>query len=138
VRAVIDSNVLISGLLWRGPPHQLLAHLADGTLSLVSSPALLAELLEVLKRPKFAKIVEEARVDLEALVNDVRFIAEVLDPPPLERPVSRDPDDDAVLSLAVHARADFIITGDADLLTLTAYAGIPILTPAQALAKIEA
>lgn len=136
MRAVIDTNVLISGLLWRGIPHRLLAHLADGSLLLVSSPALLAEIVEVLERPKFAKLLDSAGVDPEAMVSDIRALAEVLDPPPLDPPVSRDPDDDAVLALAAHARVDVVITGDADLLTLTAHAGIPILTPVQALVKI--
>lgn len=138
MRAVIDTNVLISGLLWRGPPHELLSHLRDGSLGLVSSPTLLDELAEVLKRPKFAEVLSRAGVDLASLLADVRTIAEILDPPPLAAPVSRDRDDDAVLALAVHARADVIITGDADLLTLTSHADIPIITSVQALARLSA
>ena len=48
MRAVIDTNVLMAALLWRGPPHALLEHVRAGTVSLVSSPALLAELAEVI------------------------------------------------------------------------------------------
>ena len=139
MRAVIDTNVLISGLLWRGIPHRLLAHLIDDTLLLVTSPALLAELEEVIERPKFAKILDAAGVKPPAILIDIKAIAEVLpDPPPLNPPVSRDPDDDTVLALAALARVELIISGDDDLLTLVAYASIPILTPAQALAKLEA
>ena len=47
MRAVIDTNVLLSGLLWRGQPHALLEHVRSGTLAMVSSPALLAELADV-------------------------------------------------------------------------------------------
>ena len=61
-----------------------------------------------------------------------------LDPPPLPVPVSRDPDDDAVLALAVAARADRIVSGDADLLTLRVHAGIPIVDPASAIAGLDA
>jgi uncharacterized protein len=57
VRAVIDTNVLIAGLLWRGPPHVLLEHARDGVVSLISSPTLLAELTDVLGRAKFAAIL---------------------------------------------------------------------------------
>jgi len=53
VRAVIDTNVLIAALLWRGPPHALLEHVRAGTVSMVSSPALLAELADVIGRAKF-------------------------------------------------------------------------------------
>lgn len=92
----------------------------------------------MLARPKFAKLLAAAGVDPDSMLRDLKALAEILDPPPLAPPRSRDPDDDAVLALAAHTRADLIVTGDADLLTLTAHAGIPILTPAQALAKIEA
>ena len=64
-------------------------------------------------------------------------MAEIIDPPPLPAPVSRDPSDDAVLALAAASRADFIITGDADLLTLGSHAGIAIIDPAEALTRIS-
>jgi putative PIN family toxin of toxin-antitoxin system len=51
VRAIIDTNVLLSGLLWHGPPHTLLDRVRDGTVTLISSPALLTELSDVLARP---------------------------------------------------------------------------------------
>lgn len=57
MRAVIDTNVLIAGLLWRGPPHALLTHVRNGLVSLISSPALLAELDDVLGRAKFDAIL---------------------------------------------------------------------------------
>jgi predicted nucleic acid-binding protein len=72
------------------------------------------------------------------MLAQVRLLAEIVDPPPLPEPVSRDPDDDAVLALAAAARPDLIVTGDKDLLVLDAYAGIPIVSPAEAIARIEA
>jgi len=65
-------------------------------------------------------------------------LAEIVDPPPLSAPVSRDPDDDALLALAVAAQADLIITGDADLLTLGSHDRIPIVDPVSALARVSA
>ncbi len=52
VRAVVDTNVLLSGLFWRGRPHALMEQVRGGTLTLISSPALLAELAEVAEPPK--------------------------------------------------------------------------------------
>lgn len=138
MRAVIDTNVLLSGLICRGTPHALVEQIRAGTLSLVSSPALLAGLAGVIVRPKFSMALARSNSDAERILAELRFLAEVVDPPPLPVPVSRDPDDDAVLALAEASRPDLIISGDTDLLSLGAHAGIPIVTPAEALAKIGA
>jgi putative PIN family toxin of toxin-antitoxin system len=136
VRAVIDTNVLVSGLLWRGAPHDLVERVRTGALTLVSSPALLAEFGDVIDRPKFRPILARAGLRPEQLLAELRRVAEIVDPPPLPAPVSRDRSDDAVLALAVASQADLIISGDADLLTLGAYAGIAIVDAAKAAAQI--
>ena len=136
VRAVVDTNVLLSGLLWHGPPHTLIEQVRAGTLTLVSSPALLGELTEIITREKFLTMLARSNTNPERMLTEVRLLAEIIDPPPLPVPVSRDPDDDAVLALAVAAQADLIISGDADLLVLDAHAGIRIVTPIQAVTII--
>jgi uncharacterized protein len=121
LRAVIDTNVLIAGILWRGPPHALLEHVRAGTVSLVSSPALLAELADAIGRAKFAAILQRTNTSRERSLVEVRHLAEVIEPPPLPQPVCRDPDDDEVLALATAAKAD-----------------PPIVAPAEAVRLIEA
>ncbi|HEX4079802.1 MAG TPA: putative toxin-antitoxin system toxin component, PIN family [Rhizomicrobium sp.] len=138
MRAVIDTNVLVSGLLWRGPPHLLIELVRDGSLALISSPALLAEFAEVIGRAKFRTILSRAGTGADDILAQLRQLAEIIDPPPLPEPVSRDPDDDMVLALAIAARCDLIVTGDADLLILHAHAGIPIVTAVEAIARITA
>jgi putative PIN family toxin of toxin-antitoxin system len=135
VRAVIDINVPLSGLIWRGRPHALIEQVRDGTLSLVSSPALLAELAGVITRTKFRTALARSNTSPEQMLAELRLLAEIVEPPPLLVPVSRDPDDDAVLALAVASQPDLIVSGDADLLTLRIHAGIPIVTAAEALAR---
>lgn len=137
MRAVVDTNVLLSGLFWRGRPHALIEQVRAGTLTLISSPALLAELAEVMNRPKFQAIVARTNTDPERTRADLRRLAKIIDPPPLTAPVSRDPSDDAVLALAAASQADLIITGDADLLTLGSHAGIPIVDPAEAVTRVS-
>ncbi len=137
MRAVIDTNVLIAGLLWRAAPHALLAQVRSGSLSLISSPALLAELADVLGRSKFDTILKRSNTSREKALAEVRQLAEVIEPPPLPQPVCRDPDDNEVLALAIAARADLIISGDNDLLVLQQFNGIPILSPAQAAAPLQ-
>ena len=128
----------MAALLWRGPPHALLEHVRAGTVSLVSSPALLAELADVIRRAKFDAILTRTNTSRERSLAEVRRLAEVIDPPPLPQPVCRDPDDDEVLALAIAARVDLIVSGDEDLLSLGSFAGIPIIAPAQAVGLIEA
>jgi putative PIN family toxin of toxin-antitoxin system len=95
VRAVADTNVLLSGLFWRGRPHALLEQVRAGTLTLISSPALLAELAEVMNRPKFQAILVRSNTDPDQTLGELRRLVEIIDPPPLPAPVSRDPSDDA-------------------------------------------
>jgi len=135
VRAVIDTNVLIAGLLWHGPPHELLARVRDGVISLVSSPAMLAELAEVLGRSKFEAVLTGSHTSRERLLAEVRRLAEVIEPPALPQPVCRDPDDDHLLALALAAQAEAIVSGDHDLLVLQQFQGISVLDPAAALIR---
>lgn len=138
MRAVIDTNVLLSALLWGGTPHALFEQVRNGTVTLISSPALLAELARVIDRPKFDVILLRSNTSRAQTLAEVRLLAEVIDPPPLAQPVCRDKDDDAVLALAMAAQADLVISGDDDLLSLISFEGIPILTPAQALQRVLA
>lgn len=137
MRAVIDTNVLLSGLLWRGPPHAVMEHVRAGTLTLVSSPALIAEFGDVINRPKFKAILTRSGVVSNELVEELRRLAELIDPPPLTVPVCRDPDDDAVLTLAVAAQVDLIVSGDADLLVLGSHEKIRIMDAVTCLAQID-
>jgi hypothetical protein len=138
VRAIIDTNVLLAGLLWHGTPHALLERVRDGTLTLISSPALLAELTEVFGRPKFDAILVRSNTSREQSLAEVQALAEIIAPAPLPKPVCRDPDDDAVLALALAAQVDFIVSGDNDLLDVQIFESIPIVTPAEALHRVEA
>ncbi len=133
MRAVVDTNVLISGVLWSGSPHVLLEHLRNGDLVLVSSPTLLAE---VVGRAKFDAVFLRSNFSREATLSEVRQLAEVIEPPPLPVPVCRDPDDDHVLALAIAVRVNLIVSGDDDLLGLMSFENIPIVSVLKAVAKI--
>ncbi len=121
MRAIIDTNVLLSGLLWHGTPHALLDRVRDGTLTLVSSPVLLAELAEVLEQPKFDAVLARSSTSRERSLAEIQQLAEVLVPEALPQPVCRDPDDDHVLALALTAQVDLIVSGDKDLLDLNSF-----------------
>lgn len=136
MRVILDTNVLIAGLLWSGPPHTLLEHARTGSVSIVSSPALLAELATVIDRTKFSTILVRSTIPQARLLAEVRRLVDVIDPPPPPRQVCRDPDDDQVLALAAAETVDLIISGDADLLTLGSFVNIPIVTPTEAIRRL--
>lgn len=137
MRIVADTNVVISGLLWRGPARQLLDAARQGTVQLFTSGALLAELDEVLRREKFLRRLTDAEVQPQNLVMGYAALAGVVQPLNVMRVVLRDPDDDAVIACALAAAATIIVSGDRDLLTLKKYQEIEILSAGEFIARIR-
>jgi putative PIN family toxin of toxin-antitoxin system len=137
VRVVLDTNVLISGLLWHGAPHDLIEQARASRIEVVSSAVLVREFLAVVRRRKFRSALARSGTDAERLRRELECLIEVIDPPPAVQPTSRDSDDDEVLAVAVAGRVDFIVSGDNDLLVLRSHAGIPIIDPVTALERTK-
>lgn len=125
-RAVLDSNVIVSGLGWSGTPARILASVLSGELTLVTSSPLLAELRRVLAYPKLAKVIPEG----ERLVDLVEMSSLVVEPTSVFG-AAKDDSDNRVLEAAVDGAADYIVSGDEHLLILGRFQGIPILTPSE-------
>jgi putative PIN family toxin of toxin-antitoxin system len=139
VRIVLDTNVVISALLWQGTPHRLLETISHNErLQIFSSPALLEEFSDVLTRPAATKRLAMIGKTAREVIADYLQAIELVEPAETPAVVTRDPDDDHVLACAVAARAAIIVSGDLDLLELNTYRGIPIIRAAQALLRIEA
>jgi uncharacterized protein len=131
---VFDTNVLVSALLWTGPPHELLHAARTGTAVLLTSPALIEELRAVLVRPKLAPRIAELGTSAGELVESLLRRLLVVEPATVDAVIAADPDDDHVLACAVAGRARCIVTGDRHLLGLQRHKRIVIRTPAAALA----
>lgn len=137
MRLVLDTNVVIAGLLWYGTPRWLLDRaIDDEAIELYSSPALIDELGNTLGYPKFAQRIARSETSVETLVAQYRALLILVSPIHAPRVVARDPDDDEVLALAFAAQVDLIVSGDDDLLALKTFRGIPIVTPAEAVNRI--
>jgi putative PIN family toxin of toxin-antitoxin system len=126
LRAVLDTNILVSGLGWGGTPAAILDAVSDGRVVLITSAPLLDELRRVLAYPKLAKVVSDA-----ARLTDIIAASSVVVEPDRVLAIVNDESDNRVLEAATAAAADYIVSGDADLLDLGSFEGIPIVTAAQ-------
>ena len=127
-RYVLDTNVLVSALLFEGSkPGQAVRRALRIGIVLASTDTL-DELARVLEREKFSRYItrEERDAFLAALVKRVELVE-----PTVSVRVCRDPDDDKFLELAVAGEADLLVSSDRDLLDLHPFRTIAILTPAE-------
>ena len=128
MRVVADTNTVISGLLWHGAPRKVLDLARTGQITLYTSPALLAELRDVLGREKFAKRLQAAGMSVRYLSLRYASLAHVVRPKPIRPVILNDPDDDIVLACALAANAEVIVSGDSHLLNLKNHQDIAIIT----------
>ena len=132
MRAVIDTNVLISALLSpNGAPRRVIKTLASHQATLLFSDATFNELAQRLARPRFNRYrtARQMVAWLDWLAELGEWVA-----PATTISACRNPDDDKFLAVAVDGEAQVLVTGDGGLLELTPFEGIPILTPAGFLA----
>ena len=127
-RLVFDTNVIVSADLFEdsGPGRALSLALDLGTLLL--SLALIEELQAVLSRPRFDHYA--TRGEREEFLRDLIREAEIIEVTQRIR-ACRDPNDDKILELAVNGQADYIVTGDDDLLVMNPFRSIAIVTPSE-------
>lgn len=128
MRIVIDTNVWVSGLLWRGMPWKLLCLAEVGEVELCIAPSMLVELAEVLSYERLQPRLQQLGLTPEELVAYALNLASVFEVPEGDPIVVADPDDDVFLRCATAASATCVVSGDHHLLDLGGYAGIPILT----------
>jgi len=138
MRLVLDTNVVVAGLLWHGLPRRLLDLAIDDAVVLFSSRTLLDELLHTLHYPKFAKRIAAYETSPQALAAHYAALVTLVTPAAIAPTVAHDPDDDAVLACALAAQADLIVSGDAHLLNLKQFQDMPVVTAAQAVGGIVA
>lgn len=136
-RLVLDTNVLVSALLWTGTPNAIMEAADAGRAVLVASPSIIDEVRDVLGRPKLAPRIAALGTSVDELMEALVAAVEVIEQPTVEPVIGADPDDDHVLACAVAARARSIVSGDRHLLALQRYKDILIRSPAAALAQLR-
>ncbi|MEK7534983.1 MAG: putative toxin-antitoxin system toxin component, PIN family [Patescibacteria group bacterium] len=125
MKVVLDTNILVSAFAIGGKPALILDLVVDGEVEGATSERLIGELTRILGD----KLGFDSR-QLDEIGSIIRTTFTVLESPVNPPAISRDPDDDHVLEVAKVALADFIVSGDKDLLVLGKYLDIPIVTSA--------
>jgi putative PIN family toxin of toxin-antitoxin system len=129
IRVLVDTNVYVSALVFGGRPAVVLQLAESGAFELVVSATIKAELIETLTT-RFGWSARRAEQACRKLWDEACWVVR-----PQAVQGSRDPDDDHVLSCALGAQAQAIVTGDQDLLALHPFRGVEILAPADLLVR---
>lgn len=129
-RAVFDTNIWISGLLWRGKPYQCLLLARAGLVQTVYCPSMVAEL-----SAKLRQAFGFSENHIHAVLYDLRRVAEKVEISGDLHLIADDPDDDKFVECALVAGASLIVSGDHHLLDLGEYEGIRVITAAEFVAR---
>lgn len=134
MKVVLDTNVLVSGLIFGGTPARILSAWSEGKFTLVLTPSILDEYHRVGR--ELAKGREPFVRALDALFATLAVNGTLVNAPPLSPSVCADPDDDKFLAAALAGAAARIVSGDKHLLRLSGWQGIDIHTPRQFLDRL--
>ena len=138
MNSVIDTNVVISGLLWHGPPNQLLKWARDGIVRFFACEETITELKRVIEYKRFTKRLSIiGSTPDEVFAYFMNLVVFVPSPKFIPEEIIEDPFDNLFLALASENKAHLIISGDNHLLDLKEYNHIQIVTPAEARKVIE-
>ena len=130
MRVVLDTNILISGLLFGGPPLEILSLAEASAIEVVTADAALGELLDVLGRPKLSGRLDALGVTPSQAVFRYRRIAILVEPGQLPK-ICSDDSDNLFIAIAVAGSAEIIVSGDSHLLDCSDVSPVPVVTPSQ-------
>ena len=129
MRVVVDTNVLVSGVFFGGVPGRILSAWTAGKFVLVLSPAILEEYRRV--SHELGLQYPDVGATFEPILTLLAMNATIVDAPPLTAPVSNDPTDDMFLAVALASQTSLVVSGNKDLLRVSGWRGIVVLTPRQ-------
>lgn len=128
MKVVLDTNVLMSGIFWSGAPSKILEHWADGRFHILLSIDIISEyqrVFEILGK-KYPNSSQSGNSIISTIIAGSSIVDIKLKNP---EQISRDPDDDKFIHCALEGNADFLVSGDRDLLDVNGHAGLKIIKP---------
>src|SRR3989344_2107058 len=120
-------NIIVSAFFWEGNEAELFRKIEQGKAELYLTMEILKEIEEVIKRPKFNEVMKKAGLTSDQIMQKIVSLSHVVIALKLNIKVCRDEKDNKFLECAESAKADYIVSGDEDLLSLKEYKGIPIV-----------
>jgi len=131
LKVILDTNVLISGIFFKGPPYKILQTWRDNKIELIASEEIFEEYILVCERLQEQYPNIEIREIINLLAVNCKFYKQM----EFEKQITADPDDDKFLACALAAGVKIIISGDKHLLDVNGYQNIEVISPADFLQK---
>jgi putative PIN family toxin of toxin-antitoxin system len=125
MKVIVDTNVLVSGIFFSGPPYEILNAWRDKKLQLVISPTIIDEYQRVGK--ELGK--QFPQIDIDPFMELLMIEGHLIDPPVLLDSACDDPDDEKFIACAIASQTKIIISGDKHLLNVSGHKGIEIIRP---------
>ena len=137
LKLVLDTNTIISAFFWEGNEAELLRKIEQGNADLYITIEILKEVEEVIKRPKFNEVMRKANLTPDQIVQKIVSLSHLVIAPKITVKVCRDEKDNKFLECAESAKADYLVSGDEDLLSLKEHKGIIIIRTWRMLQLLE-
>ncbi len=127
LKIVLDTNTIVSAFFWEGNEAELFRKIEQGKAKLHITGEILKEVEDAIKRPKFSEVMANANLTPYKIMQKIASLSHLVIAPKLGINVCRDEKDNKFLECAESAKADYIISGDDDLLSLKEYKRISIV-----------
>ncbi len=128
LKAVMDTNVLVSGILWRGIPYELLRWAEKQSLIIYTSLDILAEVYRILHYPKFEQYIDKQNASLREIFTKIVSLCTIIQVEQVVSGACSDTEDEKFLSCSLAANVKVLVSGDRHLLDLKQYKSVRIMT----------
>ena len=127
LKLVLDTNTIVSAFFWEGNEAELFRRIEQSEAKLYITNEIFKEVEEVIKRPKFNEVIRKAKLTPDQIMQKIVSLSHLVIAPKMSVKICRDEKDNKFLECAESAKADYLVSGDEDLLSLKEYKGIPIV-----------
>ncbi|MBS3122149.1 putative toxin-antitoxin system toxin component, PIN family [Candidatus Woesearchaeota archaeon] len=137
LKLVLDTNTIVSAFFWEGNEAELFRKIEQGKANLYITNEILREVEEVIKRPKFNEVMTKANLTPYQIMQKIVSLSHLVIAQKWNINVCRDKKDNKFLECVESAKADYLVSGDEDMLSLKEYKGIPITRTGEILQLLE-